>query len=114
MSQILSLSGWVNIPGTGQPNPGPLVTVPSCRYFGDDSCCSPGIPARQCDEAEESPVVGAGAAEGDEGGRVLGQLGAAVVDQADLVLPETEEHPEIREDSHKVRSASLGTWVAFL
>ena len=71
----------------------------SNRHFGDDSWCSPGIPARQCDEAEESPVVGAGAAEGDEGGRVLGQLGAAVVDQADLVLPETEQHPE-RERIH--------------
>ena len=56
---------------------------------------APGIPSRSGDEAEESPVVCACAAEGDEGGGVLGQLGAAVVDQADLVLPETEEHPVV-------------------
>ena len=54
---------------------------------------APGIPSRSGNEAEEPPVVCACAAEGDEGGGVLGQLGAAVVDQADLVLPETEEHP---------------------
>ena len=61
---------------------------------------------RSGDEAEEALVVGAGAAESDEGGGVLGELGAAVVDQADLVLSETEQHPERIQNR-----SSLGTCV---